>query len=52
MWSKYSDCNDVGVVGEVELHPGIGVLSVTLGGWPPVVVATVPPIDQFAVSVH
>ena len=49
LWPKCSDCNDVGVVGEVESHPRIGVLLVTLGSWPHAVVATVPPIGQFAV---
>ena len=34
------------------MHPGIGVLLVTLGSWPLAVVATCAPIDQVAVSVH
>ena len=51
---KHFDCNDVGVVGEAELYPEMGVLVVTLSvcvGWPPAVFATVHPLDLSAACV-
>ena len=45
-------CNDIGVPGEVESHPGVGEPGATMGMWPPAVAKVVPPVGQFAVLVH
>ena len=51
---KHFDCNDIGVVGDAELYPEMGVLVLTLSmcvGWLPADVTTVPPTDLSAASV-
>ena len=43
---KLFGCNDVGVAGEVESHPGVREPEATMGMWPPAAAEAVPPIGQ------